>query len=132
MAYNVVSLAREDFDSFSIIKAVLDEQAGDTFVQDIMAGPCRVMNIDVNAPGADGYLKMYDHKTPTIGTTAPDFVIEFPSAGGAVSMPIPIPSGGLKFNTGLSFTFVTTGGTAGDTGPAADVTVTLTALKGVA
>ena len=131
MAYNLTSLKREDFPSYSIIQAVLNDVAGNVFVQDIMAGPCRVLNIDVSNPAVDGYLKMYDSKNPTIGTTAPDFVIEFPSAGGAVSMAVPIPSGGFKFNTGLSFTFLTTGGTAGDTGPDADVTVTLTVLKGV-
>ncbi len=127
LEFSVTSLKREDFPSYSIVQAVLGDGATSEFVQDIMAGPCRVLNIDMS--GVVAYLKMYDSKTPTIGTTDPDFVIE--QLASAVSIPVPIPSGGMKFNVGLSFTAITVGGTAGVTGPVADITVTLTVLKGV-
>lgn len=128
---SVTTLLREDFLSYSLIKATLGDAGGtdlDGFVQDIMAGPCRVLNIDMSAVAA--FFKMYDSKNPTVGTTDPDFVIE--QLASAVSIPIPIPSGGLKFNTGLSFTATTAGGTAGAVGPDPDIVVTLTVLKGVA
>ena len=65
------------------------------------------------------YFKMVDDTSVTVGTTAPEYV--FMIKGGARrSMVFPL---GLVFATGFTHWCVTGAGTAGTTGPTADVTV---------
>ena len=77
-------------------------------------GAFYMVDIDNTANGGQAiYLKLYDDNSPTVGTTAPDWV--FNVAGGARR--IFAITEGSAFPTGLSMACVTTGGTAGGTSP---------------
>ena len=65
------------------------------------------------------YLKVYDALSPTIGTTAPEWV--FKIKGGQKKV-YAIPDG-IEFDTGLSFAILTAAGTSGTTGPTVNVPV---------
>jgi hypothetical protein len=69
------------------------------------------------------YLKIYDAKDATVGTTDPDLIFMLPISG---KLDIYCPSG-VALDNGLSFATVTTPGTAGTTSPTSDVAVTIMA-----
>lgn len=116
----------------SIIYDSLTE-AGRDNENDVMSGPCRLTHIRVkNGDAAILYLKLFDNVNPTLGTTAPDFVFMIPSSGTQASFDIPVNGGaGIKFNNGLSYAIVTTGGTGGTAGPTAATLLVLQAIPGV-
>jgi hypothetical protein len=65
---------------------------------------------------AASYLKLYDASSPTVGTTAPDFI--FPVAGSSVAE-FSIHPGG-KFTNGIKAAVLTDAGTGGTSAPAND------------
>ena len=77
------------------------------------------LEIDNTNNATAGYLKLYNAASPTVGTTAPDWIVMIPAS---VSRVIVIPSG-LTFATALVAACVTAGGTAGVTGPTSNVTM---------
>lgn len=107
---------------------VKDADANATAEKNVLAGPCRLKHIHVTNPNAAvAYLKLYDSVNPTVGTDAPEEIYECAGSGteGGVT-DLPVNGGaGILFETGLSYAAVTTGGTAGTTGPTSDVTVVL-------
>ena len=94
-----------------------------TSLNDIFSGAKTVQQIEVDftANSAEnGYVKMWDSASPTVGTTAPDFC--FKGFKGAVKtysiMPRPTP-----FDTGHSVACVQEAGQAGTTAPSGTVNV---------
>jgi len=79
------------------------------------------IDIDNTANSATTFVKLYNvaSGSVTVGTTAPDMILPIPASTRS-SFIIP---GGLTFATALSVASVTTGGTAGTTGPTSDVVV---------
>lgn len=75
--------------------------------------------------GAASYVKLFNLAagSVTLGTTAPDEIIYVP-AGAKITIPkFTAGIGGVTFPTALSAACVTTGGTAGVTAPASNVSV---------
>lgn len=98
-----------------------------TATKNIRGGPCRLysMMVDNSANASVVYLKLWDAKSPTVGTTAPDFVFKI-----AASAKVPIlmnprddEDNGVPFTVALTAACVTTGGTAGTTNPGSSVPV---------
>ena len=120
-----------DLDDFVQIK---DADCNATAEKDIFAGPCRVTAIRIANPSAAiAYVKLYNDKNPTVGTTAPAFVLEVPVMAANVAEEQPCnPPDGWLFSEGLSIACVTTAGTAGTTSPATNpVLVTITGKRGL-
>ena len=108
-----------------------DSDADDTAETDVMGGATKVNIIVVdnsaNAAQAE-YLKIWDAKGPTVGTTAPDFIFLIPAAQVCIFEFEEEDSTGtiseyVTFATALSYACVTTAGTAGTTSPTSDVKV---------
>lgn len=106
------------------LTVIRDTDADATSEADVNTGAATlyIIQIDNSANSTQAvFLKLYNATAPTIGTTAPDFVLRV--AGGAtVRLAI---AEGLSFPTGLSFACVTAGGTGGTTSPTSDVSVVL-------
>jgi len=77
------------------------------------------VDIDNTGNGAITYVKIYNNGSPTVGTTAPDWVIPVPAS---VRRNMWIQEG-MALDTALAIAAVTAGGTAGVTGPTSAVTV---------
>jgi hypothetical protein len=77
--------------------------------------------------GAASYVKLYNvaSGSVTVGTTAPDEVIYVPASAIVTQYFFTSTAPGKTFATALSAACVTTGGTAGNTGPSSSVIVTL-------
>lgn len=74
-----------------------------------------------NVNAAVRYLKLYNKATaPTIGTDTPVMTIALPA--GTVTV-VPVPVGGIVFNTGIGFGTTTEATVAGTTGISASETV---------
>lgn len=71
------------------------------------------LELDNTANAAASYFKIYNHGSPTVGTTVPDWVIMVPAS---TSRSLVIP-GGLTFGTAMSYAATTAGGTSGSTSP---------------
>lgn len=84
------------------------------------SGALLVVEVDNSNNTVAAYLKLYDHASPTVGTTAPNWVFLCPAN---VKRTYSCP-GGSAF-TNLSLACVTTGGTAGTASPTNAVTVRL-------
>lgn len=87
----------------------------DETIESNMIGPTpTVYAFDVeNTDSTVSYVKIYDAKTATVGTTAPSMIFMVP---GNSRRSIVIPAG-LVFVTAVSAAAVTAGGTAGTGGP---------------
>ncbi|RMH78273.1 MAG: hypothetical protein D6681_20265 [Calditrichaeota bacterium] len=108
--------------------------AGATPVNDILLGPGYIhsVTVDNTASGASNvHVKLYDDAGPTVGGTDPAVILPvkagehrtfefrcFDSSGNY--------TGGLKFDTAISYAVVQEAGTSGTTAPAATVNVYLT------
>ncbi len=82
--------------------------------------------IDNTLNVASSYVKLYNLASGSVvvGTTAPDSIVYCPAG---VIITVPFFTGaaqGITFGTALSATCVTTGGTAGSSSPASNVTLT--------
>lgn len=77
--------------------------------------------------GAASYVKLFNvaSGSVTVGTTAPDEVIYVPAATVITQLYFTGATAGKTFATALTACCVTTGGTAGNTGPASSVIVTI-------
>lgn len=101
---------------------VKDADSDATSENDVRSGATTVFIVDVDntANAAATYTKLYDSASPTVGTTAPDYIVKTPAS---VRRSFVLGLEGCAFATGLSFASVTAGGTAGTTGPTSDVIV---------
>jgi hypothetical protein len=102
-------------------KLVVDTDCNATAKNSVTGSAGTIYQIDIdnsNNVTEAVFLKIYDDAAPTVGTTAPDFVIKVPT-NQRRSMAIPE---GFDF-TNLSIACVTAGGTAGVTDPTTAVTV---------
>lgn len=79
--------------------------------------------LDNSNNAAASYLKLYDHASPTVGTTAPDWVFR---ANAGEILRITFQKSRPKFTTALSLCCVTAGGTAGSTSPTSTVSLGIT------
>ena len=75
-----------------------------------------------NNAAAASFLKLYDASAPTVGTTAPDWII---SAKGGDKVHMVFFKNKPKFTTALSVACVTAAGTAGATSPTSAVSCTI-------
>ena len=71
------------------------------------------IDVDNTANSVAVFVKLYNHASPTVGTTDPQMVFKLPAS---VRRTMLIP-GGHTFGTAVSVACVTTGGTAGTTSP---------------
>ena len=87
----------------------------DETIESNMIGPTpTVYTFDVETTDSTvSYIKIYDAKTATVGTTAPSMVFMVPPTS---RRSIVIPAG-LAFVTAISAAAVAAGGTAGTSGP---------------
>lgn len=101
---------------------IYDSDSDGTGENDVRGGATTVYQVDVDnsANAAASYTKLYNSASPTIGTTAPDFVLMTPASVRRVHT---LGLEGVAFGTGLSFATVTAGGTAGTTNPTSNVLV---------
>lgn len=101
---------------------VTDTTSNATSEDDVRGGATTVYMVDVDntANAAVSYVKLYDSASPTVGTTAPDFVFKVTASTRKVFV---LDMSGIAFTTGLSFATVTAGGTAGTSSPSSSVIV---------
>jgi len=134
------TVSRTDFSQFSLVSIAADEDANAVAVKDVLGGPCRLMALHVeNEDKVLLYLKLFDNVNPTLGTTDPDDIFAIPAAAEddpqiadkGSSRPIAEFPNGKAFKNGLSVGLVTAAGTAGTTGPAEGVTITMIVKPGV-
>ena len=85
------------------------------------AGSVFVIQSKNTSSSTDAYLKLYDSAGPTVGTTAPDFIL-FSIQG--VTQHV-ICRGGIVFSTAVSLAAVQNAGTEGTTNPESAVNVTI-------
>lgn len=71
---------------------------------------------------AVGFFQAYDGASPTVGTTAPDFLWKFPAS---TTTTIMFPESVAAFSSAIAAATTTTGGTSGTSNPAATVAVTI-------
>lgn len=83
-----------------------------------------VAAIDNTQNNTPSYFKVYNNASPTVGTTAPEWVFKCP-AGERRVQAFGSRGTGRALSTALSFAVVTTGGTAGSTSPTNPVGVQL-------
>jgi len=101
---------------------ISDADSNATSEDNVRNGATTVYMVDVDntANSATTFVKLYDATGPTVGTTAPDFILKVKASVRRVFVLDPL---GADFTTGLSFASTTAGGTAGTTGPTSDVIV---------
>lgn len=101
---------------------VTDTNSNGTSENDVRSGATTVyiVDIDNSANAAVTYTKLYDSASPTVGTTAPDFILR---TTGSTRKSYVLDMSGIPFAVGLSFCSVTAGGTAGTSNPSSAVTV---------
>ena len=78
------------------------------------------ITIDNSNNAAKSYLKLYDHASPTVGTTAPTHIFEAPASK---VIRVNFHKNKPEFTTSLSVACVTAAGTAGTTSPTSTVSV---------
>lgn len=105
-----------------------DTDLAEVGINDVLHGPCTLFDLFYKHDTTADFIKLYDAEAPTIGTTPPEEIIRVENEG-----TITFNNGkGRKFENGLSMACVTTGGTAGTTGPTtAGPIVTLRMKRGV-
>ena len=101
---------------------VTDTASNATAENDVRSGATTVYLVDVDntANAAETYTKLYDSASPTVGTTAPDFIFKVTASTRKVFV---LDMSGVAFTTGLSFATVTAAGTAGTSSPSSSVIV---------
>lgn len=100
---------------------IVDLDMDNTAEVNVRAGTTTLFSFDVDnsANGAASYLKIWDSLSPTVGTTAPDYIFKIAASTREV---IDFDLGeGSAFSSGLSFACVTAGGTGGTTSPTSNV-----------
>ena len=118
----------------NICTDVIEDKTANATAQNNVTGAAATLfgaYIDNTLNSTTVYLKIYNHASPTVGTTAPDFSFMCP-AGKAVQYTW---MGGVAMSTAISYACVAetaslvtgdaplAGGTAGTTSPEKDVTV---------
>lgn len=104
--------------SFVVIDNDVDENAQTNTTGS--AGTLHMLSIDNTGNAAVMYVKFWDSAvTVTVGTTVPDYVFR---ADASSRHTLVFPEG-LTFANGFTHACVTTGGTAGNTGPGSAVTI---------
>lgn len=96
---------------------VTETSASSTPNTDVRAGATTVYQVDIDntLPAAATFVKLYDAASPSVGTTAPDYILKIASGKRKV---FTLALDGVPF-TNLSFAAVTAGGTAGTGNPSA-------------
>lgn len=96
----------------------------------IKASSALVYNVqaDNTLNGAVSYVKLYNvaSGSVTVGTTAPDQILMVPANKVVTYVFSTAAAPGMTFGTALTAACVTTGGTAGVTGPSSNVIVSIT------
>jgi hypothetical protein len=95
-----------------------------TLVTDVTGatGAIRAIDIDNTTGGASlSYLKIFDAKTGTLATTAPDWIFDSPAG----TRQVYVIDNGCTFSNGLSLACVKEPGTPGTSNPDAAVNVRL-------
>ena len=101
---------------------VIEDTSANSTAQNNVTGAAAVffgILIDNTANSAASYVKIYNHASPTVGTTAPDFVFACPAS---VSRQYTM-AGGVALGTAISYACTTAGGTAGAVSPSSAVIV---------
>ena len=111
-------------------QSVFTDTAMGNVVDGVKSSSALLLSVTVNNllnASASAYVKLFNllSGNVTLGTTAPDKIIDAP--GGSIITAVFYNEGniGVTFSTGLSAACVTTGGTAGTTSPAMNVIVTI-------
>lgn len=105
------------------LKQIRDTTANGTGENDVNGGAATLygIRVDNTQNSTPVFLKLYNHASPTIGTTDPDLILKVKNG---VTRRVMFPKG-LAFATAISMACVTTGGTAGTTNPTNPVEASL-------
>ena len=106
-------------------KVVEDTAVTATAVTNVIGstGTLYYVEVDNTNNSAASYLKIWDHASPTVGTTAPNMVLRAPASTREY---IVFPTG-IAFATAISYACVTAAGTGGTGSPSSAVTIRLIA-----
>jgi len=106
-------------------KLFVDTQANGTAEDAVSAGAATIYIVDIDNSNNSSavYAKLFDHASPTEGTTEPDFILKAPKQ----TRQVVTISEGSYFSTNLSFMCVTGRETASTTAPPNNVTIRLMA-----
>jgi hypothetical protein len=102
---------------------VRDNDAENTGIEDVItgsSGSIYTIYIDNSLNSADSFLKLYNSKDPTIGTTIPEMIVEVQQQRLVITS-----KQGIAFDTACSAAVVTTGGTAGTSSPSQQVSLAI-------
>jgi hypothetical protein len=104
-------------------RIISDTGATNTVVYNAAGAPCTLYAlyvVNTTTSNTSNYMRFWDAKSGvTNGTTDPDFILRIIS--GATELYE--FAGGITFSTGLTYTVVQSGGTAGTTAPGAVMTM---------
>jgi hypothetical protein len=105
-------------------RVIHDADCDNTAENDVCDGTSTIYSVTINndANAALTYVKFYNNAAPTVGTTAPDMVLQ---ADASETVTYTFKDGLAFFTTSLSYAAVTAGGTAGTTSPTSNVLVTM-------
>jgi len=98
---------------------VRDNEASKTGIEDVItgsSGSIYTIYIDNSGNAADSFLKLYNSKDPTIGTTIPEMIVEVQQQRLVITS-----KQGIAFDTACSAAVLTAGGTGGTTSPSSAV-----------
>jgi hypothetical protein len=106
-------------------KVITDTSTDATAAANVTGAASNLFYIEVDntANSAASYFKVYNHASPTVGTTVPDIVVR----AAASSKEYFICPQGVTLGTGLSYACTTAGGTAGTGSPSSAVIVRMIA-----
>lgn len=101
-------------------KIITDSDTNATAVNNVTGGAPIVYLIEItNGSAQVVHFKIFDAGAPTVGTTAPNFVLPVP-AGASISVAFP---SGMTLNTGLSYACVQEEADTGTTDPSSAVAI---------
>ncbi len=105
------------------VKLVIDDDADGSANNNVTGASGNIFLVEIDNANntAITYVRLYNHNSPSVGTTDPELVLPAP-AGTKLTYAIPQ---GVAFGTGISIAACAEGGTSGSTNPGGTVTVRL-------
>ena len=125
-----MAIGKKSLGNVASLNLYIDEDSNGTAETNITAGVPTVYQwqVDNTLNSAASYSKGWDNAAPTVGTTAPNWIIPAPSGQRVTMIATKSVGGGAPMQTALSVATVTAPGTAGTTGPTSDVELRIAAV----
>ena len=126
-----MAVGKTKLSNVSALIEYLDSASNATSEDNVTAAAPTIYQLKTNNSGnaAAVYTKIWDNAAPTVGTTAPNWILKV-KASGTLKMTVARSdaAGGATMQTALSFATVTTAGTAGTTNPTTAPSVAIIAV----